>query len=276
MDSVNKLGEFLRVRRARTTLAQAGLPDTGPRRTPGLRREEVAMLAGISKGYYARLEQGLEKYPSDQVLSALTRVFALDQDAEEHLHHLAQRTHRPWAEYCEEASPSLMRMLESYRDTPAMIYNSRLDILAGNALGKELLSEALEDGNLVRFTFLNPKAQKFYQDWDEIARIGVSHIRATASANPDDSPLTALVSELSQVSPEFRRLWEQYEIRSKTREIKLLHHPAVGDLTLIYQSFKIVDAPGQQLATYTAEPGSPSEERLAQLRSLVADRGAAT
>jgi transcriptional regulator with XRE-family HTH domain len=274
MNSVNQLGEFLRARRAATTPAQAGLPDTGLRRTPGLRREEVAMLAGLSKGYYARLEQGLEKYPSDQVLSALTRIFGLDQDAEEHLHHLARRTSRPWAKHCEDVHPHLMRMLEGYRDTPAMIYNSRLDILAGNTLGKALLSEPLESGNLVRFTFLNPKARKFYQDWDEIARIGVAHIRATASSDPDDSALAALVGELSQASPEFCRLWGQYDVRGKTNEIKLLHHPVVGDLTLIYQSFNVAYAPGQQLATYTAEPGSSSEEGLARLRSLVADSSA--
>ncbi|WP_431967307.1 helix-turn-helix transcriptional regulator [Actinacidiphila sp. bgisy160] len=271
MEDFTGLGAFIRARRAATSPAQVGLPDTGPRRTPGLRREEVATLAGLSEGYYARLEQGREKYPSDQVLDALTRVFGLDREAEEHLHHLARRTGQHWAKRREDVSPHLQDMLEAYGDTPAMILSPRLDILAGNRLGRALYSVVLEDGNLVRFTFLNPAARTFYQNWDEIARTGVAHLRAAASVDPDDTALQDLVRQLSEKSPEFLRLWQQYDVRGKTRSIKMLHHHQVGDLTLIYQSFDVSGAPGQQLVTYQAEAGSPSETQLARLSALTAD-----
>lgn len=265
------LGAFIRARREATTPAQVGLPDIGPRRTPGLRREEVAMLAGLSEGYYARLEQGREKFPSDQVLDALTRVFGLDRDAEVHLHHLARRTGRHWAKHRKDVSPHLLSMLEAFEDTPVLIFGPHRCILGGNTLGRTLFSVVLEDGNLTRFTFLNPAARTFYRNWDDIACMDVASLRATAGTDPNDPALLDLVGEASEKSPEFRRLWQQYDVGDQTHGVTPVHHPKAGDLTLIYQSFHVDGAPGQCVVTFQAEAGSSSEEGIARLRSVTAD-----
>lgn len=274
MQSVNPLGEFIRARRAATSPKQVGLPDEGPRRTAGLRRHEVAMLAGVSEGYYARLEQGRERHPSDQVLNALTRVFGLDAEAAEHLHKLARQGLRKRGAGCSAAgdhvAAHLVRLIGSW-STPAVIFGPRFDILAANDPAKALLSVMGAETNLLRFVFLDPAARRFYRDWEEIAWTCVAGLRAAASLDTEDRALYALVGHLSTHSEEFTQLWAKYDVRAKTHQTQRLLHPRAGELTLTYQSFTVNGSPGQQLGTYQAEPGSPSEAALRRLVST-ADR----
>ncbi|MFF4692576.1 helix-turn-helix transcriptional regulator [Streptomyces sp. NPDC001307] len=270
MQSVNPLGEFIRARRAATSPKQVGLPEEGPRRTTGLRRHEVAMLAGVSEGYYARLEQGREKHPSDQVLNALTRVFGLDAEAAEHLHKLARQGLRKRGGACapadDRAAAYLVRLIDSWT-TPAVILGLRFDILAANDTAKALLCVMGTETNLLRFVFLDPAARRFYRDWDEIARTCVAGLRTVASLNAEDRALHGLVGQLSTRSEEFTRLWAQYDVRAKTHQTQRLLHPRAGELTLTYQTFTVNGSPGHQLGTYQAEPGSPSEAALSRLVS---------
>jgi transcriptional regulator with XRE-family HTH domain len=245
-----------------------GLPDEGPRRTEGLRRHEVAMLAGVSEGYYARLEQGREKHPSDQVLNALTRVFGLDAEAAEHLHKLARHGLRKRGGGCppadDRAATHMVRLIHSW-STPAVILGPRFDILAANDAAKALLCVMGTETNLLRFVFLDPAARRFYRDWEEIARTCVAGLRAAASLNAEDETLRRLVAQLPSRSEEFTRMWAKYDVRAKTHQTKRLLHPQAGELTLIYQTFTINGSPGHQLGTYQAEPGSPSEAALRRL-----------
>ncbi|MEV5385315.1 helix-turn-helix domain-containing protein [Streptomyces sp. NPDC052721] len=269
MDSVNQLGRFLRARRAAVSPREAGLPDDdAPRRTPGLKQEEVARLAGLSEGYYARLEQAREKYPSEQVLQALARALRLNPDAARYLRGLVRDQDRP-APPDAEVSPHVLRLIEAWDATPALVLGSCLDVLAGNALGRALYALVLPYGNLVRFTFLDRSARTFYRDWRVIAEAGVAWLRATAGAAAEHPRLAELVAELSG-DAEFHRLWSRFDVRDKANDTKRLHHPLVGDLTLNYQVFDVDGAPGQHLFTYQAEPGSPSERALARLRELTA------
>ncbi|GGM14475.1 transcriptional regulator [Streptomyces fumigatiscleroticus] len=264
MDSVNQLGQFLRARRAAVSPSQAGLPDDAPRRTRGLTQEEVARLAGLSEGYYARLEQGREKYPSDQVLRALARVLQLNSEAARYMRDLVREQART-ALTDGDVPPHVMRLVEEWDGTPALVLGSCLDILAANALGRALYAVVLPYGNLVRFTFLDPAARIFYRDWPEIAESGVAWLRATAGVSAHHPRLAELVGELS-ADAEFDRLWHRFDVRDKSSDIKRLHHPLVGDLTLRYQIFDIDGAPGRHLFAYQADPGSPSERALARLR----------
>lgn len=266
MDSVNQLGRFLRARRAAISPLEAGLPDDAPRRTPGLKQEEVARLAGLSEGYYARLEQAREKYPSEQVLKALARALRLNPDATQYMRSLVGdqgRTAAPDA----QVSPHVMRLVGEWDTTPALVLGSCLDILAGNALGRALYSLVLPYGNLVRFAFLDRTARTFYRDWQVVAEAGVAWLRATAGAPALRPRLTELVGELS-VDAEFHRLWSRFDVQDKASDVKRLRHPLVGDLSLNYQIFDVSGAAGQLLFAYQAEPGSPSERALARLREL--------
>lgn len=269
MAAKNRLGEFLRARREQVAPGQAGLPvDTG-RRVPGLRREEVAALAGVSTDYYVRLEQGRERHPSTQVLNAVARALLLDADGVDYLFRIAgpvpQRRRRT-----ERVSPHLVRLMAGWLDTPAVIVNPARDVLAINALGRALYGAFTTTDNLLRMMFLDPAAETFYVDWEPMARGSVSALRAAAGTYPDDPRLTELIGELTMKSPPFSRLWSQHEVRPRTREDKRMRHPQVGDLTLHYESFTIDGAPGQQLIVYQAEPGSPSADALALLGSLAA------
>jgi transcriptional regulator with XRE-family HTH domain len=271
MHSVNPLGEFIRARRAATTPAQVGLPDGEPRRTAGLRREEVAALAGVSEGYYARLEQGREKRPSDQVLNALIRVFQLDAYDAAHLHRLAGRGPRARSQSCsrpgDQASPHVLRMIARW-NVPALVLGPRLDVLAANQLGNALFPALPPRTNAARFIFLDLASRKFYMDWDEIAESSVAALRAYADRDPDDQLLTRLIGGLSVKSQEFRELWARYDVWPKAYKYRRFHHPEVGELELVYQYFAVNDAPGQRLVTFQAEPGSASEEALELLRSI--------
>jgi transcriptional regulator with XRE-family HTH domain len=273
MNSDNRLGEFLRARRELTRPEDLGFLDAGRRKVPGLRREEVAMLAGVSTDYYVRLEQGRERHPSAQVLDALASALRLEDDARTHAHKLAQPVPRraATAGRIEKASPNLVRLLEKWAHTPALVLGRYLDVLARNSLADALYGGMTYSNNIMRLVFLDPAAREFYRDWALVSRATVAGLRAAVGADIDDPRLTSLVGELSLKSPEFRRLWARHDVRGKTHARKRFQHPLVGELTLHYESFTVNSAPNQQLLVYQAEPASPSEQALLLLGSLTAD-----
>ncbi len=277
MDKENLLGRFLRARRELVRPEDVGLPAGERRRVAGLRREEVAVLAGVSTHYYMRLEQGRERHPSAQVVEALARTFGLEPEAAAHLHMLAQpaaarsSSRRAPRHEEERVSESLLRMMRCWDRTPAVVLGRRMTVLAHNPLGEALFAGHTHSGDLVRLVFLDPDARSFYPDWDQAARNVVAGLRAAARAEYDDPGLVALVGELSLRSETFRRLWARHEIRSKAHEAKRFQHPRVGHLTLTFESLTLNSAPGQQLVVYQAAPDSPSEHALTLLGSLIAD-----
>ncbi|MFJ3308390.1 helix-turn-helix transcriptional regulator [Streptomyces sp. NPDC086549] len=268
----NALGGFIRARRAQLRPEDVGLPAAGRRRVPGLRREEVATLAGVSTDYYMRLEQGRERHPSQQVLEAVAKALRLDDEAVAHLFRVAtptaRRTRR--ARRVERVSPHLRRLLDTWSHTPAFVLGNALDILARNRLAAALYTGFNTCDNLLRMTLLDPAAHQFYRDWDRAAESCVAALRRAAGFDPDDPRLIELVGELSMKSAEFRVLWARHDVRGKTREAKLFHHVEVGDMELHYEAFTVNSAPGQQVVIYQAEPGSPSADALALLGSLSA------
>jgi hypothetical protein len=273
MRTENRLGEFLRARREVARPDDFGLPEPGRRRTPGLRREEVALLAGISADYYVRLEQGRDKHPSEPVIGALARVFALNEEGVAHLRELARpasRRRRAPARP-ERVAPALARLLEAWPDTPAVVVGRYLDVLANNRLAAVVNHCSVKGRNQVRVMFLDPDARRVYADWHRAAADTVASLRATAGGDLDDPRLTDLVGELSLKSEEFRRYWARHDIAMKTSGVKRYRHPMVGDLTLSYETFSVNAAPGQTLLVYHAEPGSPSEHALRLLGAVAAD-----
>jgi transcriptional regulator with XRE-family HTH domain len=258
--STPRLGEFLRTRRALVRPEAHGI-SSGERRTPGLRREEVAVLAGVSTDYYTRLEQGREKHPSEQVVDALAGALLLGDEAMAYLHGR------------ERAAPGLVGLLGAWPDTPALVYGRHMDLLAANPLGEALFSWLGEETNLLRAIFGRPAARVFYADWARIAEGCVAALR-TENPDPDDPDLAELVRELSLTSPEFAELWGRQDVRAKTAEVKHLHHPQVGRLSLRFENLTVADAPGQHLVVYHADPDSPEERALARLASTgaTADR----
>ncbi|MGX1372157.1 DNA-binding XRE family transcriptional regulator [Streptomyces canus] len=275
MDSENRLGLFLRARRALVRPEDAGLPAGTRRRVAGLRREEVAVLAGVSTDYYVRLEQGRERTPSAQVVDALARVLCLEDDASDHLHRLARPAASRSRPRPEAVSPALLRMMAGWHRTPAVVLGRCLTVLAHNVLGGALFAGHAHSGDLPRLVFLDPDARDFYPDWESVAMNTVAALRAGAEAARDDPRMIATVGELSLRSEEFRALWARHDIRRKTRESKRFRHPLVGELTLDYESLTVNSAPDQQLVVYQAEPGSSSEQALALLGSLAAAAGPA-
>jgi transcriptional regulator with XRE-family HTH domain len=270
MDTDNRLGLFLRARRALVRPEDAGLPAGSRRRVAGLRREEVAVLAGVSTDYYVRLEQGRERSPSAQVVDALARVLGLEEDAADHLHRLARPVGDRPRPRSEAVGPALLRMMEGWHRTPAVVLDRCLVVLAHNVLGGALFAGHVHSGDLPRLVFLDPDAREFYPDWESVAQNTVAALRASAGTGSDDPRLIATVGELSLRSEEFRRLWARHDIRRKTAESKRFRHPLVGELTLDYESLTVNSAPGRQLVVYQAEPGRPSEQALALLGSLAA------
>lgn len=266
-----ELGRFLHARRTQTSPEQVGLTvGPGLRRTPGLRREELATLAGMSIDYYVRLERGKENRPSPAVLDALARALQLDEAEHQHLRELATRA----ARYAPEppppsrtVRPHLKLVLETLRPSPAYIISRSMDLLAWNAGGLALYS-GLEDWpssqrNLARYLFLHPTSRTLFQDdWEYQVRGCVARLRAQAGIDPDAPDLTSLVGELLLKSPEFACLWKRYDVRNRSYGTKSFHHPEVGDLTLSGQSMHIEDTPGQRLGVYTAEPGTPDHDAM--------------
>jgi len=269
----NALGRFIRARRELIAPAAVGLPEGTRRRTPGLRREELALLAGISIDYLVRLEQGRDRHPSAQVLEALGRVLALDDEALAHLHALA--TDRPARRRprrrAEQVRPSLQRLVEGMTDQPAFITGRYLDVLAANALATALSPAFAPGRNVVRETFLSTAACGTYPELEKVRADTAAALRASVGTDLDDPRLTELVGELSLKSPEFRRLWARQDVRNKTTGRKLYNNPLVGELTLGYDTLEISGADGQLLVVYSAEPGSRDEQALRLLATLVHD-----
>jgi transcriptional regulator with XRE-family HTH domain len=272
MNADNRIGQFLRARRERVRPEDVGLPDFGRRRVPGLRREELATLAGVSADYYVRLEQGRERHPSEQVIDALARALQLDDDATAHLHDLARPAprRRRAAKRTERIRPELLRLMEAWPHTPAMVTGRHLDVLAANSLASAMHGGFVAGNNLVRILFLDPAARERYPDWDEVARDTVAALRASVGPDLDDPHLTDLVGELSLKSERFRSLWARHDVREKTHGTKRFVHPQVGQLTLHYETFAVAGGFGQVLSVYHADPGSPTEQALALLSSIAA------
>ncbi|MEU4656131.1 helix-turn-helix transcriptional regulator [Streptomyces sp. NPDC023723] len=266
----NHLGEFLRARRARLRPGDVSMASHGVRRVAGLRREEVAVLAGVNADYYTRLEQGRERHPSPQVLDALSRALLLDPDARAHLHRLAgvSPAGHDSLHATERVSPALRQLMDGYPHTPAFVMSRTLDLLAANALADALYAPFAPADNLARMTFLDPAGRQFYRDWDRAAQATVANLRQASGFDPEHPRLRHLVDTLTEHSAAFRRLWAQHTVRGKTQDAKQLLHPDVGPLSLTYQSFDVRDAPGQQLVIYHAEPASPSAHALTLLGTL--------
>jgi transcriptional regulator with XRE-family HTH domain len=282
MDNRADVREFLMSRRAKVTPEAAGVIGGSNRRVAGLRRSEVAALAGVSVEYYAKLERGAIAGASASVLDALATALQLDDTERAHLLDLARaadgipssgrarrRSSRP-----AEPRPSLQWALAAMTDAVAFVRDQRQNLLATNALGQAFYSPVIGDGgrtpNLARFQFLDPTARDFYPDWDLFAEMCVAIMRAEAGRDPHDTALQDLVGELSTRSETFRRLWGAHDVRRHGSGTKRFRHPVVGELTLAYEELAITAEPGQVLIVYTAEPGSPSAERLRLLASWAA------
>ena len=266
----SKLGEYLRVRRERLRPDEVGLPAGARRRVPGLRREEVALLAGISAEYYLRLEQGRDRHPSEQVLDGLARALQLDADAETYLHELASsgRTPRRRSPRPERVSPSVQSLIDNWTTTPALVQGRLMTVLAANAMAVALSRFFAPGVSPLRAAFLEPEMREFYRDWDEMTAKTVAYLRSIIGAGVDDPRLAELIGELSLSSERFRTLWARQDVRQKTSGAVRLLHPQIGPLDLHYEKLALPGAPGQILVTYHAEHGSPSHERLQLLAHL--------
>lgn len=283
MDTRSEVRDFLRTRRERVTPQQVGLPDFGgARRVKGLRREELALVAGMSVDYYIRLERGNLTGVSESVLESLSRALRLDDAEHAHLFDLARvqnasattRRKPPTS----KVRPNVQRMLDGMT-MPAWIRNGRSDFLAGNALARALYSPLFLDPagtpNTARFAFLDPRGQEFWRDWDVVASDMVAVLRAEAARQPYDKGLTDLIGELSTRSEAFRQRWAAHGVMRHLNGEKRVHHPEVGDLDLTYETMELATDTGLTLIAYGTEPGSPSEERLQLLANLVATTAAA-
>jgi len=280
-----QIREFLSTRRARLTPEQAGLPVYGGerRRVSGLRREEVAALAGISSEYYVRLERGTATGVSESVIEGISRALQLDEAERAHLLDLLRTagTTRPPRRRPtpQRVRPTVQRVLDSMVGTPAFVVNGRLDILTANDLGLALFSpifaNPVRPANTARFAFLDPGATEFFREWDKVANDTVALLRAEVGRNPYDRALSDLIGELSTRSDDFRVRWAAHNVRIHATGVKLLHHPVVGDVDLSFESFPLAGEPSQSMVTYTAEPGSPSQDALSLLASWAATSGGA-
>ncbi|MDX6584432.1 MAG: hypothetical protein QOI10_3616 [Solirubrobacterales bacterium] len=279
MDLKAEIRDFLTSRRGRITPEQAGLKVFGPRRVPGLRREEVATLAGLSVDYYNRMERGNLSGASDSVLDALAEALQLDDAERAHLLNLAGASQpsprRRRASATQSVRPSVQWMLDSMTASAVFAENGRLDALGANRLGRALYPSLFgparrQPANWARFVFLDPEAPKFYGDWDRSAKDCVAILRAEAGRNPHDPELTDLVGQLATRSEDFRGLWAAHNVRLHTKGIKAFNHPVVGQLELSFERLEVAADPGLMIVAYTAEPSSRSAQALDLLASWTA------
>jgi len=277
-----EIRQFLTTRRAKITPEQAGLRFYGAnRRVPGLRREEVALLAGISIEYYTQLERGNATGVSGEVLDAIARALQLDDVERAHLTDLVKtaNTARPGRRRSarQRVRPSVQQVLDAMTGAAAFVRNGRLDVLSANQLGYALYSPvfagSVQPVNLARFIFLDPRSSEFYRDWDGIAAAAVGSLRAEAGRDPYDRALTDLVGELSTRSEQFRVRWAAHDVEYYRSGLQPFHHPVAGDLTLSYDALEIPADPGLTIIAYTAEPGSPARQALDLLASRAATPG---
>jgi transcriptional regulator with XRE-family HTH domain len=278
LDRRAELSEFLRTRRARLKPEEVGLPSFGRhRRVPGLRREELAQLAGMSVAYYTRLEQGNGRNVSAEVLDAIARALRLSDAEHAHLLDLAKpkRREKRAAVRTQQVRVALLQLLESVDTVPAYVHGRRSDILAWNRMAAALFGDwdrlPASERNWARLVFLHPDHRDLFVDWERVASDMVSYLRMDAGRHPDDPRLSALVGELSVKSEEFRRLWATHDVKEKSYGVKRMLHPLVGELTLSFETFHLADDPDQSFVTYHAEPGSPSAEALRLLASWGSD-----
>lgn len=282
MDTSDPISEFLTTRRAKLTPSQVGLPDFGGRRrVPGLRREEVALVAGMSSEYYKRLERGNAVGVSDAVIDGVSRALQLDEAEHAHLRDLIRAANagahpQPRARTTRntQLTSGMQQTIDAMSTVPVFVQNGRLDAVATNRLGAALFSEMLDGArppaNAARFIFLERRAQTFYRDWEAQTRQIVAVLRAEAGRSPYDRQLSDLVGELSTRSDLFRRLWGAHDVREHRTGLKSVHHPVVGDLDLTFQAMDLASDRGLQMIVFSAEPGTPTHERL-QLLANVAE-----
>jgi transcriptional regulator with XRE-family HTH domain len=282
MDQNAELMEFLRSRRARLSPEDTGVATTATtRRVPGLRREELARLAGVSTDYYTRLEQGRHLNVSETVLDAVARALRLDATERAYLFELARpkprRAVRARPQRVRPGVHSMLRMLDDR--SPAFVLGRRMDVLASNRLARALITDfdavPHRERNLVRFMFLAETARELYREWETYAAEMVATLRMDAGRHPDDRLLNELVGELAIKSPEFRSWWADHNVRDKSHGVKLYHHPLVGDMTLAYETVIFPGDDDQMMCVYTVEPDSPSEAALQLLANWTGTTGAA-
>ncbi|MFJ8142886.1 helix-turn-helix transcriptional regulator [Streptomyces sp. NPDC096013] len=285
MDTAHDIREFLTTRRAKVTPQQAGLPAFGGnRRVPGLRREEVALLAGVSIDYYVRLERGHLAGASEEVLDAVADALQLDDAERSHLYDLAaaQRARPARRSSRKPRGPvpaSIQRVLDSMTDSPAFVRNGRLDILAINRLGRALYAPLFAGAatlpvNIARFQFLDPAGPDFFPDWTASVNTTVSLLRTEVGRAPHDSELTSLIGELVTRSDEFRSAWAKHNVRLHHTGSKPFHHPEIGDILLDFDAMALPAQPGLTLTAYSAEPGTPAHDGLRLLSAWAATEDA--